>query len=37
MIYLAMLPLSYFHYQKLRKKNDDQNFVDEDDDLEDIL
>ena len=37
MFYLAMLPLSYFHYQKLRKKNDDQNFVDEDDDLEDIL
>ncbi len=37
MIYLAMLPLSYFHYQKLLKKNDDQNSVDEDDDLEDIL
>ena len=36
-IYLIMLPISYIHYQKLRKKNDDQNFVDEDDDLEDIL
>ena len=36
-IYLAMLPISYIHYQNLRKKNDDQNFVDEDDDLEDIL
>tara|TARA_B100000886_G_scaffold43138_1_gene26452 strand:+ start:639 stop:1445 length:807 start_codon:yes stop_codon:yes gene_type:complete len=36
-IYLIMLPISCIHYQKLRKKNDDQNFVDEDDDLEDIL
>ncbi len=36
-IYLAMLPISFFHYQKLKKKNEDQNFNDEDDDLEDIL
>ena len=36
-IYLTLLPLSYIHYQKLKKKNDDQKFIDEDDDLEDIL
>ena len=36
-IYLAMLPISFFHYQKLKKQNEDQNFIDEDDDLEDVL
>ena len=36
-IYLAILPISFFHYQKLKKQNEDQNFKDEDDDLEDIL
>ena len=36
-IYLLMLPISFFHYQKLKKQNEDQNFKDEDDDLEDIL
>ena len=36
-IYLAMLPISFFHYQKLKKQNEGQNSVDEDDDLEDIL
>ena len=36
-VYLLMLPISYFHYQKLKKRNEDQNFKDEDDDLEDIL
>ena len=36
-IYLAMLPISFFHYQKLKKQNEDQNFKDEDDDLEDML
>ena len=36
-IYLAILPISFFHYQKLKKENEDQNFNDEDDDLEDIL
>ena len=36
-IYLAMLPISFFHYQKLKKQNEDQNFKDEEDDLEDIL
>jgi len=36
-IYLSMLPISFFHYQKLKKQNEDQNYKDEDDDLEDIL
>ena len=36
-IYLTMLPISYINYQNLKKKNNDQNFTDEDDDLEDIL
>ena len=37
LIYLAMLPISFFHYQKLKKKNDDKKNIDEDDDLEDEL
>ena len=37
LIYLFMLPISFFHYQKLKKKNDDKNNIDEDDDLEDEL
>ena len=36
-IYLGMLPVSFFHYQKLKKQNEDQNFKDDEDDLEDIL
>ena len=36
-IYLGMLPISFFHYHKLKKQNEDQNYKDEDDDLEDIL
>ena len=36
-IYLVMLPISFVHYQKLKKQNEDQNYKDEDDDLEDIL
>ena len=36
-IYLGILPISFFHYQKLKKQNEDQNYKDEDDDLEDIL
>ena len=35
-VYLVMLPISYFHYQKIKKQNDDLNFK-EDDDQEDIL
>ena len=35
-VYLLMLPISFFHYQKLKKINEDENFDDEDD-QEDIL
>ena len=35
-IYLLMLPISFFHYQKLKKQNLDSNSVD-DDDLQDVL
>ena len=36
-IYLAMLPISFFHYQKLKKQNPNKNFHEDDDDLEDVL
>ena len=36
-VYLAILPISFFHYQKLKKQNDDLNFKEDDDDQEDIL
>ena len=36
-IYLLILPISFFHYQKLKKQNQDQDSIDEDDDLEDVL
>ena len=35
-IYLLMLPISYFHYNKLKKQNADKPNM-EDDDFEDIL
>jgi CDP-diacylglycerol--serine O-phosphatidyltransferase len=35
LIYLLMLPVSFFHYQKLKKQNQDS--IEEDDDLEDVL
>ena len=35
-IYLLMLPISFFHYQKLKKQHAENNAVD-DDDLEDVL
>ncbi|WP_435165284.1 CDP-diacylglycerol--serine O-phosphatidyltransferase [Candidatus Pelagibacter bacterium nBUS_28] len=35
-IYLLMLPISFFHFQKLKKQNPDKNFP-VDDDLEDVL
>jgi CDP-diacylglycerol--serine O-phosphatidyltransferase len=34
-IYLLMLPISFFYYQKLKKQNQDS--IEEDDDLEDVL
>jgi CDP-diacylglycerol---serine O-phosphatidyltransferase len=36
-IYLCVLPISFLHYQKLRKQDTDKNNIAEDDDLEDIL
>ena len=36
-VYLLMLPISYFHYQKLKKNNQDKDSIEEDDDLEDVL
>ena len=36
-IYLGMLPISFFHYQRLKKQHEDQNLKDDEDDLEDIL
>ena len=35
-VYLLMLPISFFHYQKLKKQHTDNNSAD-DDDLEDVL
>jgi CDP-diacylglycerol--serine O-phosphatidyltransferase len=35
-IYVLMLPISFFHYQKLKKKHTDNSSAD-DDDLEDVL
>jgi len=35
-IYLLMLPISFFHFQKFKKKNQDKDSI-EDDDLEDVL
>ena len=37
LIYLFMLPISFFHFQKLKKQNEDKNNINEDDDLEDEL
>ena len=36
-IYLGILPLSFFHYQKLKKQNEDYPDKQDDDDLEDVL
>ena len=34
--YLLLLPISFFHYYKLKKQNHDKNHIEEDD-LEDVL
>ena len=36
-IYLSMLPISFFHYRNLKKQNEDKNLKDDEEDLEDIL
>ena len=35
-VYLLLLPISFFHYQKLKKQNQDKDSIEEDD-LEDVL
>ena len=37
LIYLTLLPISFLHYQKLKKQNKDEKIQDNDDDLEDVL
>jgi len=36
-IYLLILPISFFHFQKLKKQHLDKNLAEDDDDLEDVL
>ena len=36
-IYLLILPISFIHYQKLKKQNQDKDSNEDDDDLEDVL
>ena len=36
-IYLLMLPISFFHFQKLKKQHLDKDLTEDDDDLEDVL
>ena len=36
-VYLLLLPISFFHYQKLKKQNQDKDSIEEEDDLEDVL
>ena len=36
LVYLILLPVSYFHYQKIKKKHEKDKIQDEDD-LEDVL
>jgi len=36
-IYLLILPISFIHYQKLKKQNQDKDSIEDDDDLEDVL
>jgi len=31
------MPISFFHYQKLKKQNQDKDSIEEEDNLEDIL
>ncbi|MSP10071.1 MAG: CDP-diacylglycerol--serine O-phosphatidyltransferase [Pelagibacteraceae bacterium] len=37
LIYLCLLPISYIHFQNIKKVNENQNIEDEDDNLEDEL
>ena len=37
LIYLILLPISFIHYQRLKKQNQNEKVQDNDDDLEDVL
>ncbi len=37
LIYLTLLPISFLHYQRLKKQNQNEKIQDNDDDLEDVL
>ena len=37
LIYLTLLPISFIHYQRLKKQNKNEKVQDNDDDLEDVL
>ena len=37
LVYLLLLPISFIHYQKLKKQNENDKSQDEDEDLEDVL
>ena len=37
LIYLTLIPISFLHYQKLKKQNQNEKIQDNDDDLEDVL
>ena len=37
LIYLTLLPISFIHYQRLKKQNQNEKVQDNDDDLEDVL
>tara|TARA_B100000963_G_scaffold66676_1_gene54822 strand:- start:195 stop:1004 length:810 start_codon:yes stop_codon:yes gene_type:complete len=36
-VYLSLIPISFFHYQKLKRQNNDKSHKEDDDDLEDVL
>ena len=36
-VYLALIPISYFHFRKIKKEKNIINEKNEDEDLEDIL
>jgi CDP-diacylglycerol--serine O-phosphatidyltransferase len=36
-VYLLVLPISFFHYRKLKNLNKDKELIEEEDDFEDVL
>ena len=37
LVYICLIPISYFHYKKIKKQNNMDSDKDEDEGLEDIL